>query len=102
MRVGILAMVACLSITGCSMVGLDAQKSFTCKAPPGINCSSLSGVYANAVADNLPAVGRQIIVLKEAQDFVQKFEVSNITLTGSGVTFSLELILRPNVFYLGK
>jgi len=68
----------------------------------GFSGNTSGSIHLNAVADNLPAVGRQIIVLKEAQDFVQKFEVSNITLTGSGVTFSLELILRPNVFYLGK
>jgi conjugal transfer pilus assembly protein TraV len=41
-------------LSGCSTSGLDAQKSFSCKAPPGIGCSSLSGVYANAVANNLP------------------------------------------------
>ena len=68
----------------------------------GFSGNTSGSIHLNAVADNLPAVGRQIIVLKEAQDFVQKFEVSNITLTGSGVTFSLELILQPNVFYLGK
>ena len=44
----------CVWLPGCSMTGMDAQKSFSCKAPPGISCSSLSGVYANAVADNLP------------------------------------------------
>ena len=47
-------LLACIWLTGCSMIGLDAQKSFSCKAPPGIGCSSLSGVYANAVAGNLP------------------------------------------------
>ena len=54
-----LALVAlCISASGCSLLGLDsgldAKKSFACKAPAGISCSSLSGVYANAVADNLP------------------------------------------------
>ena len=44
----------CIWLPGCSMTGMDAQKSFSCKAPPGISCSSLSGVYANAVTDNLP------------------------------------------------
>ena len=47
-------LLVCIWLPGCSMIGLDAQKSFSCKAPPGIGCSSLSGVYANAVADNLP------------------------------------------------
>ena len=45
-----------MAITGCSsmMTGLDGQGSFSCKAPDGISCASLSGVYANAVQNNLP------------------------------------------------
>jgi conjugal transfer pilus assembly protein TraV len=45
-----------LALTGCSslMTGLDGQGGFSCKAPDGISCASLSGVYANAVQNNLP------------------------------------------------
>ena len=44
-----------LGLTGCaSMTGLDGQGGFSCKAPDGISCASLSGVYANAVQNNLP------------------------------------------------
>jgi conjugal transfer pilus assembly protein TraV len=45
-----------LMSTGCAslMTGLDGQGSFSCKAPDGISCASLSGVYANAVQNNLP------------------------------------------------
>lgn len=45
-----------LALTGCSslMTGLDGQEGFSCKAPDGISCASLSGVYANAVQNNLP------------------------------------------------
>lgn len=42
----------CLLIAGCT--GLDSEGRFKCKAPEGIGCSSLSGTYANALADNLP------------------------------------------------
>ncbi len=46
---------AMLAMTGCaSMTGLDGQGGFSCKAPDGISCASLSGVYANAVQNNLP------------------------------------------------
>lgn len=43
---------------GCAstMSGLDGGSQFSCKAPDGVTCSSLSGVYANAVANNLPAL----------------------------------------------
>lgn len=45
------------TLTGCaSMSGLDSESQFACKAPPGVTCSSLSGVYANAIANNLPAL----------------------------------------------
>jgi conjugal transfer pilus assembly protein TraV len=41
---------------GCgSFSGLDGASSFTCKAPDGVSCTSVSGVYANSVANNLPA-----------------------------------------------
>ena len=45
-----------LSLAGCAgtMSGLDGQGKFSCKAPDGISCASLSGVYANAVQNNLP------------------------------------------------
>lgn len=44
-----------LGLSGCAgMTGLDGQGSFSCKAPDGISCASLSGVYTNAVQNNLP------------------------------------------------
>lgn len=45
-----------LTLAGCASVmsGLDGQGKFSCKAPDGISCASLSGVYANAVQNNLP------------------------------------------------
>ncbi|EXI83508.1 MAG: hypothetical protein AW12_02602 [Candidatus Accumulibacter sp. BA-94] len=39
-----------LVLAGCAgtMSGLDGQGKFSCKAPDGIACASLAGVYANA------------------------------------------------------
>lgn len=46
---------AALSLVGCAnMSGLDANSSFSCKAPPGVTCQSISGVHANAAQGNLP------------------------------------------------
>ena len=36
------------------MSGFDAKSDFSCKAPDGILCESMSGIYANAQAKNLP------------------------------------------------
>lgn len=44
-----------LTLSGCSsMSGFDAKSEFACKAPDGILCESMSGIYANAQAKNLP------------------------------------------------
>jgi len=49
--------IALLSLAGCSTLsGLDGKSSFSCKAPDGVSCSSLSGVYANATQNNLPGL----------------------------------------------
>ncbi len=54
---GMVAIVA-LGLTGCAgtLTGLEGESKFACKAPDGVTCSSLSGIYANAVANNLPAL----------------------------------------------
>lgn len=42
-------------MSGCAnMSGLDASSSFSCKAPEGVSCQSISGVHANASNGNLP------------------------------------------------
>lgn len=48
--------VAAVTLGGCaSYSGLDADSNFSCKAPDGVTCMSVSGIYANAKASNLPA-----------------------------------------------
>ncbi|NHZ99058.1 TraV family lipoprotein [Massilia sp. CCM 8734] len=42
----------CGSITGFT----DSGSKFACKAPNGVTCTSVSGVYANAQQGNLPAL----------------------------------------------
>lgn len=43
------------TVAGCSSIsGYDAKSDFACKAPDGVLCSSMSGVYANGKANNLP------------------------------------------------
>lgn len=44
-----------LILTGCAgFSGLDAKTKHSCKAPDGITCTSVSGIYENALIDNLP------------------------------------------------
>ena len=58
MRKFAIAVSLAATLTGCAstLSGLDGGSRFACKAPDGVTCSSLSGVYANAVAENLPAL----------------------------------------------
>ncbi|MEO8248116.1 MAG: TraV family lipoprotein [Burkholderiales bacterium] len=49
-----------LALSGCAnMSGLDAGSSYGCKAPEGVKCDSVSGVYYNAIQNNLPSQQRQ-------------------------------------------
>lgn len=61
MRRLIIASSVAVVLGGCAgtMSGLDGGSRFACKAPDGVTCSSLSGTYANAVANNLPALRRE-------------------------------------------
>jgi len=54
----LIASVLALALGGCAgtLTGMDGESKFSCKAPDGVTCSSLSGVYANAVANNLPGL----------------------------------------------
>lgn len=51
------ALLATTLLSGClSMTGLTGNEKFACKAPDGVSCTSVSGVYANAQQNNLPAL----------------------------------------------
>ncbi|MBK6639101.1 MAG: type IV conjugative transfer system lipoprotein TraV [Rhodocyclaceae bacterium] len=59
---------ALLSLAGCSsMSGLDASTSFSCKAPPGVTCQSISGVQSNYQQGNLPFQNQQREGAKEKE-----------------------------------
>ena len=58
MYVRLIALAAATSVlSACgSMTGFtDSGSKFACKAPPGVVCTSVTGVYANAQQNNLPA-----------------------------------------------
>lgn len=56
-----MAVIIAIGLSGCagSLTGLEGESKFACKAPDGVTCSSLSGIYANAVANNLPALRKE-------------------------------------------
>lgn len=58
MKLILLALSTTLALSGCgSLSGIaDSNGKFACKAPDGVSCTSVSGVYANAQQNNLPAL----------------------------------------------
>ena len=70
---------AVVALSGCSsMSGFDAKSEFACKAPDGILCESMSGIYANAQAKNLP--GQRVNARGEAPvELSQAKGGSNVT-----------------------
>lgn len=51
----LLTMGAAAALCGCaSLSGYDATDKFACKAPEGILCESMTGIYENAQQQNLP------------------------------------------------
>lgn len=51
----LISAIGALVLAGCgSFSGLDAKDSFSCKAPDGVLCESMTGIYANAQANSLP------------------------------------------------
>ena len=56
-RIGFVAVViACALASGCaSMAGVGGTTQYSCKAPEGVKCDSVSGTYHNSVEHNLPS-----------------------------------------------
>ena len=51
----ILSILATLTLSACSLTGLNSSDKLACNAPDGVSCMSATGVYTNSIADNLPA-----------------------------------------------
>lgn len=57
----LLPIASTLALAGCmSMSGLGGDSKYACKAPEGVACDSVSGTYANAVANNLPSQRKRL------------------------------------------
>ena len=53
-RAALVLLAAAALLAGCSASGLDAKTSFACKAPDGVTCMSVSGVYETSRQNALP------------------------------------------------
>jgi len=74
-----LSAAATVSIQGCNSIsGLAGSKSeLACKAPDGVVCTSVSGIYANSLEGNLPGQQPQVDGAKKADVTVQRAANNN-------------------------
>ena len=54
---GLLIATSAMLVAGCAsrLAGLGGSPSYACKAPEGVLCTSVAGVYANSLRNNLPS-----------------------------------------------
>jgi conjugal transfer pilus assembly protein TraV len=95
----LLATVLTLSLGACSFSGLSGATSFSCKAPPGVTCESLSGVYENSIQGNLLWQRSQKGKTKEMSDNApdkpaKAVPISVVTATGPEVVGAGAMPLR--------
>lgn len=45
------------ALSGCvgTMTGMGGESTYACKAPSGVLCTSMAGVYSNSIQNNLPS-----------------------------------------------
>lgn len=89
-----MASIVALGLAGCAgtLTGIEGESKFACKAPDGVTCSSLSGIYANAVANNLPALRKE---RKGEQAATPESKDSEIT--GQAASSGEPLRIQPTV-----
>ena len=53
----LLIAASALLVSGCAskLAGLGGSQSYACKAPEGVLCTSVAGVYTNSLQNNLPS-----------------------------------------------
>ncbi|WP_420475236.1 TraV family lipoprotein [Noviherbaspirillum sp. ST9] len=52
---GAVVMTVCLLAACANVSGLGGSAEYSCRAPQGVRCDSVSGIYANAARNNLPS-----------------------------------------------
>lgn len=60
-------LISTLMLSGCAnfFTGLSgASNDLSCKAPPGVTCKSVSGIYINSVEGTLPAQQKKTVIDK--------------------------------------
>ncbi len=91
---GAMVAIVAFGLTGCAgaLTGLEGESKFACKAPDGVTCSSLSGIYANAVANNLPALRKD-----RKSELASTTQAKDSVITGQVASSGDPLRIQPTV-----
>ena len=76
--------IACAFVSGCaSMAGVGGTSEYSCKAPEGVKCDSVSGTYYNSVQNNLPSQRQSGRVTRQDEALAAKRSVASTIYTTS-------------------
>jgi conjugal transfer pilus assembly protein TraV len=76
--------IACAFVSGCaSMAGVGGTSEYSCKAPEGVKCDSVSGTYYNSVENNLPSQRQSGRVTRQDEALAAKRSVASAIYTTS-------------------
>lgn len=91
----LLALVAA-ALSGCaSLSGLDAIDSYGCKAPEGVSCISVSGIYANSSPGGHLSHSKSALV-KSSSDAPGIYGASSVALAQPAAPGSASNAIRSN------
>ena len=76
--------IACVLVSGCaSMAGVGGTSEYSCKAPEGVKCDSVSGTYYNSVENNLPSQRQSGRATRQDEALAAKRSVASAIYTTS-------------------
>lgn len=88
-------LVMAMPLVGCtSMSGYDAKAAFACKAPDGVLCESMSGIYANALHKNLP--GQRVNTKQDKRSVAQAVPLKKGVIT-SPISSGMPIRSAPRI-----
>jgi conjugal transfer pilus assembly protein TraV len=90
MRTTTVLLAAASLLAGCgSISGISGVSEFECKAPKGVPCMSISGVYENVRAGNVPGSGGAEVASKREPAMTNAADSPQVNPAGNGVKVDL-------------
>lgn len=86
-----------LPLSACTnMSGLGGDSKYSCKAPEGVACDSVSGTYANALHNNLPSQRAQRSAAVQQEESEGRPPNAAVRAASSGPASEFSTVLMPS------